>query len=167
MATEKQSTGEAAEASSSALEVARATAAAIVDTVRHPMVVLDAELRVQSANRSFYQTFQVSAEETGNRLLYELGNGQWNIPQLRNLLEEILPKNKVVTEFEVEHAFEGLGRRTMFLNADILSGGDGRHDLILLAIEDITERKQTEQRARCQALRRDDRGHDPRTPGGS
>ena len=137
MATEKQSTGEAAEASSSALEVARATAAAIVDTVRHPMVVLDAELRVQSANRSFYQTFQVTPEETEGRLLFDLGHGEWDILRLRALLQNILSRNTSFNDFEVEHVFEKLGQRTMLLNARRLDD----LNLILLAIEDITERK--------------------------
>ena len=128
MATEEQSGGEAAEASSSAVEEARVWAEAIVATVRQPLLVLDAELRVQSANRSFYQTFQMSAEETVNRLVCELGNGEWDSPRLRTLLEEILPKSKVVTDFELEHAFERLGRRTMVLNAEILSRGSGRPD---------------------------------------
>jgi two-component system sensor kinase FixL len=147
MATEKQNKEEA-EASSSAIEEARVWAEAIVNTVRHPLLVLDVELRVQSANRFFYQTFQVSAEETIDRVVYELGNGQWNVPRLRNLLEEVLPRNKVVTDFEVEHTFEYLGRRTMFFNAEILSRRGGQPDLILVAIEDVTERRRAEQALR-------------------
>src|SRR5580698_3792427 len=89
----------------------------IVDTVREPLLILDATLRVRSANRAFYQTFQVSAEETVNRLIYELGNGQWDIPDLRTLLEDVVPKSSVFNDFELDHTFPVIGRRVMLLNA--------------------------------------------------
>jgi two-component system CheB/CheR fusion protein len=127
-----------------ALQEARLYAEAIVDTVREPLLVLDANLRVQSANQSFYQTFRVSTEEAVDRSLYELGNYQWDSPRLRELLGEILARRKVLSDFEVTHEFERIGRRTMVLNARTLSRGGGRLDLILLAIEDVTDRKHAE-----------------------
>ena len=83
----------------------------IVDTVREPLLILDATLRVRSANRAFYQTFHVSPAETEGRLIYELGNGQWDIPDLRTLLEDIVPKSSVFNDFELEHTFPVIGRR--------------------------------------------------------
>jgi PAS domain S-box-containing protein len=123
-------------------------AESIVDTVREPLVVLDAELRVRTANHSFYQTFQVSPEETENRLLYDLGNRQWDIPRLRTLLEDVLPQNTSFHDFEVDHPFPAIGRKVMLLNARriYLEGNDT--ELILLAIEDITERRRAEEERR-------------------
>src|SRR5678815_4957358 len=95
----------------------------IVNTVREPLLMLDTSLRVRSANRAFYQTFQVSAEETENRLIYELGNGQWDIPALRRVLEEIIPTSSVFNDFELEHTFPVIGRRVMLLNARKLAAG--------------------------------------------
>ena len=127
-----------------AAEDARAYAEGIVETVREPLVVLDAGLRVRTANRSFYQTFRVAPAETEGRLLYDLGNGQWDIPRLRELLEEVLPRDSHFNDFEVDHAFEGIGRRTMLLNARRLYRRGGRTELILLAIEDVTERRRAD-----------------------
>src|ERR1700694_2756653 len=116
----------------------------IVDTVREPLLILDTTLRVRSANRAFYQTFQVSSEETENRLIYELGNGQWDIPDLRTLLEDIVPKSSVFNDFELEHTFPVIGRRVMLLNARKLQAG--RHgELLVLAMEDVTARKMAEE----------------------
>ena len=112
----------------------------IVETVREPLMVLDGDLKVQSANRSFYQTFQTTPPETEGRLIYELGNGQWDIPRLRQLLEEIVPQNNVFENFEVEHDFPGIGVRTMMLNARRLEAQPGHPPLILLALEDVTGR---------------------------
>jgi hypothetical protein len=95
---------------------------------------------VVSANPIFYQTFLVSPEKTENKLLYELGNGQWNIPELRNLLERILPDKKIVTNYEVTHFFETIGEKTMLLNAREID----TVQLIILAIEDISPRKTLE-----------------------
>src|SRR6202046_3200166 len=89
----------------------------IVDTVREPLLILDATLRVRSANRAFYQTFQVTPPETEGRLIYKLGNGQWDIPDLRTLLEDIVPMSSVFNDFELEHDFPSIGRRVMLLNA--------------------------------------------------
>lgn len=112
----------------------------IVDTVREPLLILDTRLRVHSANRAFYQTFRVSAEETEGRLIYELGNGQWDSPALRTLLDDIIPQQRVFNDFELEHTFPVIGHRIMLLNARQLR--EGHHtDLLVLAMEDITERR--------------------------
>ncbi len=116
----------------------------IVQTVREPLLVLDKDLRVQLANESFYEMFQVSAEETEGRVLYELGNHQWDIPELRRLLGELLPKETPLEDFEVEHDFAGIGRRTMLLNARMIQQSAAAAPLILLAMEDVTERKHAE-----------------------
>ncbi|MDB5312368.1 MAG: sensor protein [Gemmataceae bacterium] len=124
-----------------AVEDARAFAEGIVQTVREPLVVLDADLRVWTANRSFYQTFRVDPAETEGRFLFDLGNRQWDIPRLRELLEEVLPRDSHFGDFEVDHTFEGIGRRAMVLNARRLDPAGGRPGLILLAIEDATDRR--------------------------
>ena len=116
----------------------------IVDTVREPLLMLDTTLRVRSGNRAFYQTFHVSSEETENRLIYELGNGQWDIPDLRTLLEEIVPKSSVFSDFELEHDFPVIGRRVMLLNARKLQAGN-HGELLVLAMEDVTERRRAEE----------------------
>jgi two-component system, chemotaxis family, CheB/CheR fusion protein len=121
------------------LEEARDYAEAIVDTVREPLIVIDTNLRVLTANQSFYQTFRVLPVETESQSIFELGNGQWDIPQLRSLLEEVLPQNKQIRNFEVEHDFGLIGCKTMLFSACEILRSDSR--TILLAIEDITERK--------------------------
>src|SRR3990172_6046308 len=119
----------------------RKFAESIVETVREPLIVLDQRLRVISANRSFYETFRVKPEETEHQLIYELGNRQWDLPELRQLLEDILPKQAAFQDFEVEHDFPGIGRKAMLLNArEIVEERPGGR-MILLAIEDTTERK--------------------------
>jgi two-component system CheB/CheR fusion protein len=114
----------------------------IIDTVREPLLVLDHQQRVVAANESFLGTFEVSLEHTVNRVLYELGNGQWKIPALRGMLERVLPQKQAVTDFEVDHDFENIGHRRMMLNARRLAQPDQSQPMILLAIEDITERRQ-------------------------
>lgn len=104
------------------------------DTAREPFLILDSNLKVIGANESFYNNFRVTKEETDNRLIYDLGNGQWNIPELRKLLEDILPDKKVFNDFEVSQDFPNIGLKTMRLNARQLDGTKQ----ILLAIEDIT-----------------------------
>jgi signal transduction histidine kinase/CheY-like chemotaxis protein len=116
----------------------------IVDTVREPLLILDTDLRVQSGNRAFYQTFKVSPDETENYLIYELGNGQWDIPALRTLLEDIVPTSSVFNDFELEHDFPALGRRVMLLNARKLQAGH-HGELLVLAMEDVTERRRAEE----------------------
>jgi two-component system CheB/CheR fusion protein len=123
------------------LQAARAYAEAIVETIREPLLVLDTEMRVQSVNPAFYQFFQTVPEETENHLLFELDNGQWNIPTLRTLLEKLLPANHSFTDYEVEYTFPRIGRKTMLLNAHRID----HVPLILLAMEDITDRKQAEE----------------------
>ncbi len=125
------------------LEQIESYAQDVVDTVREPLLILDSSLRVHSANRAFYQTFHVSAEETENQLIYELGNGQWDIPALRTLLEDIVPKSSVFNDFELEHNFPVIGRRVMLLNARKLRQGS-HAELLVLAMEDVTERRRAE-----------------------
>jgi two-component sensor histidine kinase len=119
-------------------EEARAFAQAIVDTVREPFLVLDKDLRVLAVSRSFYSAFKVSSEDTQGRLLYTLGDGQWDIPKLHLLLEKIVPEHGVMEGYEVEHEFPGLGHRTMLLNARQVFYERGSHTTILLGIEDVT-----------------------------
>jgi len=119
-------------------------AEAIVDTVREPLVVLDRDLRVITASRSFYRTFAVEPRKTEGRLLFELGDGQWNIPGLRTVLEDIIPKRRTVEAYEVEHVFPSIGRRVMLLNARRVFDEDGSPSAILLAIEDVTRRREAE-----------------------
>jgi PAS domain S-box-containing protein len=126
------------------LAAVRAFAESIVDTVHDPLLVLDSELRVVSASREFCRTFAVSTEETKGRLIYDLGNRQWDIPALRALLEEILPQKSMLRDFEVEHEFEHIGRKMMLLNARRLHQQPGAPEMILLAIEDATARRDVE-----------------------
>jgi signal transduction histidine kinase/DNA-binding response OmpR family regulator len=115
----------------------------VFDTVREPLLILDGKLRVHSANRASYQTFEVAPAETETRLVYELGNGQWDIPDLRTLLEDILPMSSVFNDYELEHDFPVIGRRIMLLNARQLRHGS-HADLLMLAMEDVTERRRVE-----------------------
>jgi chemotaxis protein methyltransferase CheR len=119
-------------------------AEAIVDAIREPLLVLDPDLRVIAASRSFYRTFAVMPRKTEGRLLFELGDGQWNIPGLRRVLENIIPKRRTVEAYEVEHEFPSIGRRVMLLNARRVFGEDGTASAILLAIEDVTRRREAE-----------------------
>jgi chemotaxis protein methyltransferase CheR len=132
-----------------------ALAQGIVDTVREPILVLDKELRVIAASRSFYLAFKVSPEHTQRRLLYELGDGQWDIPKLRVLLEKIIPEHGVMEGYEVEHEFPGLGHRTMCLNARQVFYEGGADTTILLGMEDVTDRRVLE-RDKDELLRQKD-----------
>jgi two-component system cell cycle sensor histidine kinase PleC len=116
----------------------------IINTVREPLIVLDQDLRVVTASRSFYEVFKVKPEETVGQLIYDLGNKQWDIPKLRELLETILPQQATFDNYEVEHDFSTIGRRIMLLNARQIQRVLGKERIILLAIEDITERKEIE-----------------------
>ncbi len=120
----------------------------IVDTVREPLLVLSADLRVRKANPSFYRMFKVTPEETMGQLIYDLGNQQWDIPWLRKLLEEVLPKDTEFNDFEVDHVFPAIGRKFMLLNARRICRKDNQTEFILLAIEDTTERRQAEEARR-------------------
>jgi PAS domain S-box-containing protein len=113
----------------------------IINTLREPLIVLDQDLRVVSANRSFYMVFKVKPEETVGQLIYHLGNKQWDIPRLRELLETILPGKVTFDDYEVEHDFATIGRRIMLLNARQIEQAWGKERIILLAIEDITEHR--------------------------
>jgi PAS domain S-box-containing protein len=133
-----------------AIQDARTYAESLVETIREPLIVLDGDLRVVSANRAFYRTFGVRPEETAHHLLYDLGTHQWDIPALRTLLEDILPAHTAFEDFEVTHTFPALGQRTILLNARRLDHEDNQTQLILLAMEDITARKQAEDALRRQ-----------------
>lgn len=116
----------------------------IIETVREPLLVLDAGLNILSANRSFYDTFRVQPGDTLGKPIYEIGNRQWDIPRLRTLLEHILPENSRIEAYEVEHVFHVIGRKVMLLNARRVVRDDIGTQTILLAIEDVTDRRQTE-----------------------
>ncbi len=116
----------------------------IVNTVRVPLVVLDATLHVRMANRYFYEYFQVTPQETESHCFYDLGNGQWNIPALRELLEQIVPHYSTVEAFEVTHTFPHLGPKSLLLNARQIVRMHGAPPLILLSIEDITAHRRDE-----------------------
>jgi signal transduction histidine kinase len=116
----------------------------IIETVREPLLVLDSDLRVLKATRSFYDSFKVTPGETIGNLIYDLGNRQWDIPSLRTLLEEILPKDNMFEDYKVEHVFSGIGHKVMLLNARRIAQAGSGPQLILLAIEDITEKMMLE-----------------------
>jgi PAS domain S-box-containing protein len=144
-------TGDGRSSGAETRDEALAYARSIIDSLREPLLVLDGDLRVQSANRSFYRTFRVSPQDTEGRRLCDLGNGQWDVPRLRTLLEEVLPRNTSFDDFEIENDFPTIGRKVMLLNARRLQQeGD---DQVLLGIEDVTERR------RAEAERRDIESH--------
>jgi two-component sensor histidine kinase len=116
----------------------------IVDTIPDPLVILDASLCVQSASRAFFETFHVDRFETIGRPIYELGNGQWDIPDLRRLLTEVLPRATAVVNYEVEHDFPDLGQRTMLVTARTLAHPDNNRQMMLLSIIDATDRVRRE-----------------------
>jgi len=117
---------------------------AIIATIREAVIVLDGRMRVKTANTSFYNTFKLKEEETEGRLIYEIGNRQWNIPRVRKLIEDILPNNSNFYGFEVAHTFPEIGEKIMVLNAKKLVQNTNKQEYILLAIQDITEHKQAE-----------------------
>ena len=125
-------------------EAASEYAESIINTIREPLIALDQDLRVVSVSRSFYEVFKVNPKETVGQLVYDLGNKQWDIPKLRELLETILPQKTTFDNYEVEHDFATIGRRIMLLNARQIKRGFGKERIILLAIEDITERREIE-----------------------
>jgi two-component system CheB/CheR fusion protein len=130
----QRATAELAATLQATTQLARELAEGIVNTVVEPLIVLDGGLQVVSASGSFYQHFGVAPDETVGRKVYDLGNGQWDIPALRELLENILPKNKVMDGYVVEHNFPGLGPRRMVLNARRIVTALGNTELILLAM---------------------------------
>jgi PAS domain S-box-containing protein len=127
------------------IQEAREYSESIVETVHKPLVVLSPELKILSANHSFYETFRVTPEETVGNFIYDLGNHQWNIPKLRRLFEDILPNESAFNGYEVDHSFPGIGRKVIQLNArEIFREKIGSHT-ILLAMEDITARREAEE----------------------
>lgn len=124
----------------------------IVETIREPLLVLDRDLRVVTASRSFYEFFKVKPEETVGQFIYDLGDKQWDISKLRELLETILPQQIAFDNYEVEHDFVTIGRRTLLLNARQIEREVGKERIILLAIEDITERKKYEEKIQQMAF---------------
>jgi len=124
----------------------------IVETIREPLLVLDRDLRVVTVSRSFYEFFKVKPEETVGQFIYDLGDKQWDISKLRELLETILPQEIAFDNYEVEHDFVTIGRRTLLLNARQIEREVGKERIILLAIEDITERKKYEEKIQQMAF---------------
>lgn len=116
----------------------------VIETIREAVIILDNLLLVKSANKAFYRTFNTKLNETEGRLIYEIGNGQWNIPKLKELLQEILPKQNQHYGYEVKHRFEGIGEKVLLLSAKKITQATTGRQLILLAIEDITEHRQAE-----------------------
>ena len=128
------------------LEQSREFLNAIVETIREPLLVLDRQLAVIRANLAFYQTFRVQPDQTLGQHLYDLGDGQWNIPDLRRLLSEVIPQQSAIRDYEVTHDFPEIGQKTMLLNARRLVNETGRDEMILLAIEDVTYRRDAERK---------------------
>src|SRR5262245_34578320 len=126
------------------IEAARDYAEAILRTTRNPLLVLRADLKVESANDAFYKTFKAKPAEIEGRLIYELGGRDWDIPRLRQLLEDIISSNSYFDDFEVTHKFPGIGKRFMLLNARRLDSRDGGSERILLGVEDVTARREAE-----------------------
>src|SRR5688572_7366486 len=135
------------------LQHALAYAENIIATLREPFVVLDRDLRVRTANAAFYRDFHASKEETEGRFVYELGNGQWDIPSLRALLPRVMGNSQPVEDFEVEHDFPAIGRRTVLLNVRRFPPEGDDPDLVLLAIEDVTDRRRAEAAMRHSEVR--------------
>ncbi|MEK7152645.1 MAG: PAS domain-containing protein [Patescibacteria group bacterium] len=125
----------------------------VVDTLREPFLILDEDLRIISANRTFYTFFRVAQEETEGKRVYDLGNGQWDIPKLNILLEDILPKNTFFEDFKVEHTFPKIGYKIMLLNARRIYKSDEKRPIMLLAMEDITKQRQLEEQLKVYAKR--------------
>jgi two-component system CheB/CheR fusion protein len=117
---------------------------ATVKTIRQPLLILAVDLRVRAANPAFYRTFEVAPEDTLGEFVYDLGNGQWDIPQLRRLLEDVLTRDSAVEDYEVEHEFPQIGPKSMILNARRLQQDGAAEGLILLAIEDMTTQRASE-----------------------
>lgn len=122
----------------------RTLADAIVDTVREPLVVLDRDLRVVAASRSFYQTFGGTPDNTEGRLFHELANGQWDIPALRKLLQAVILEQRTIEAYQIEHEFSSVGRRTLLLNARQVFDEANPNSALLLAMEDVTQRRAAE-----------------------
>jgi PAS domain S-box-containing protein len=135
------------------IKAARDYAEAVLRTARDPLVVLGADLRVDTANDAFYKTFKVAPDATEGRLIYDLGNRQWDMPKLRRFLEEIIPRNSFFNDYEVTHEFQTIGKRTMLLNARRLDNPEGGAERILLGIDDVTERLESRAALKASELR--------------
>jgi PAS domain-containing protein len=122
----------------------------VVDTAREPFLILDNKLKVLSANEAFYRTFQVTARDTENKFVYKIGNGQWDIPELRKLLEEILPHESFFQDLEIEHVYPAIGKKVMLMNArqvfSPLAADSESPQLIILAMEDVTKQRMLEEK---------------------
>jgi len=140
-----------------ALEKAVWYARDIISTLREPFLVLGSDLRVDRANRAFYRAFEVLPEDTENSLLFDLGDGQWDIPELRRLLEKVVNQNEMIEDFEVDHTFPGIGRRIMLLNARAFPPDSRTPDSVLLAIQDVTPRRESALQDRAEELAEIDR----------
>lgn len=125
----------------------------VVDTAREPFLVLDSKLKVLSANQTFYRFFGVSKSETEGAVVFELGDGQWNIPALRLLLEKIIPKHTFFVDYEVDYDFPGIGRKIILLNARRIFTAHNATPIVLLAMEDITKQKELEEKLRDYAVK--------------
>lgn len=123
----------------------------VIDTVREPFIVLGSELRVIFANEAFYRMFLVTPDETEGKIVFDLGNGQWNSPQLRRLLEDILPKSTFFKDFDVEYEFPLIGRKVMMVNARIVYAKDSSAPYVIMAIEDVTKQKLLEEKLKSYA----------------
>ncbi|MDO8514440.1 MAG: PAS domain-containing protein [bacterium] len=133
--------------------VAWAYISTVIDTAREPFLILDENLRVLSANKTFYRFFRVTKKATEHTLVYKLGDGQWNIPALRKLLGKILPKSTFFANYEVDHDFPRIGRKIICLNARRIYAPKAKRPIVLLAMEDITRRKETEENLRDYAVK--------------
>ncbi len=122
----------------------------VVDTAREPFLILDKDLRILSANEAFYRTFQVTAKHVEGKLIYKLGDGQWNIPALKRLLEDVLPKESFFRDFEVDHDYSIVGKKTLLMNArEVFEPGlkGAKHPkMIVLAMEDVTRQRMMEEK---------------------
>lgn len=130
----------------------RIRAESIVETVREPLLILDKDLRVVSANPAFYRLFTLNDSDIEGKMVYEISNKQWNIPALQILLEKLIPQNTEFNDYEITHEFTGIGKRLLLLNARVIHQREGKQDLILLAMEDVTERRRTEDEKRIKEL---------------
>ena len=118
----------------------------VIDTAREPFLILDEKLQVLSANKTFYRFFHVTKKATLHTRVYDLGDGQWDIPALKKLLGKILPKSTFFTDYEVDHVFPVIGRKVILLNARRIYAPKAKHPIVLLAMEDVTKRKELEEK---------------------
>jgi PAS domain S-box-containing protein len=125
----------------------------VIDTAHEPFAILDNKLRELSANKTFYRFFHVTKKNTVGTLVYNLGDGQWDIPSLRKLLEKIIPKKTFFTEYEVDHDFPTIGRKILLLNARRIHTTQNNVPIVLLAMEDITKRKELEESLRTYTVK--------------